>query len=109
MDEGLDGNAIPPMLLQPLVENAVLHGLSDRAEGGTILVRGRADREAMVLTVSDDGVGPGGSSHRGNSTGLRNLKERLALAYRGAARFSVRAREGGGFECELRVPRQSPA
>lgn len=109
VDEGLDGHAIPPMLLQPLVENAVLHGLSDRERGGTIVVRGRSDEGAMVLTVSDDGVGPGGSKHRGNGTGLRNLKERLALAYRGAARFSVRAREGGGFECELRVPRQSAA
>lgn len=109
VDEDLDGHSIPPMLLQPLVENAVLHGLSHREEGGSVLVRGRSERDVMVLTVSDDGVGPDGSKHHGNSTGLRNLKERLALTYGDAARFSARARAGGGFECELRVPRQSTA
>lgn len=109
VDEDLDGHSIPPMLLQPLVENAVLHGLAHREEGGSVLVRGRSERDVMVLTVSDDGVGPDGSKHHGNSTGLRNLKERLALTYGDAARFSARARAGGGFECELRVPRQSTA
>ena len=104
VDESLEGAAIPPMLLQPLVENAVLHGLSGRDEGGVVMVRGRAEDGAMVLHVSDDGVGPGKSKRRGNRVGLENLRERLALTYGAAARLEVGAREGGGFECEIRVP-----
>ncbi len=105
VDRGLEDYAIPPMLLQPLVENAVLHGLSSRDEGGAVLVQGREEAGAMILRVSDDGVGPGGSKRRGNRTGLDNLRERLALTYGADAKLSVGARPGGGFECEIRVPR----
>ena len=104
VDERLEAAAIPPMLLQPLVENAVLHGLSSRDEGGAVTVQGHAEPDAMVLKVLDDGVGPGRSKRRGNRTGLENLRERLALTYGTAARVSVGARAGGGFECEIRVP-----
>jgi sensor histidine kinase YesM len=109
VDRELEQTSIPPMLLQPLVENAVLHGLASKPLGGAIKVEGRAEDDAMVLRVSDDGVGPGGSTRRGNQTGLDNLRERLALIYGASARLSVRAREGGGFECEIRVPRPIPA
>jgi len=105
VDASLEPDAVPPMLLQPLVENAVLHGLSSREEGGAIVVEGRVERGAMILKVSDDGVGPGASKRRGNRIGIENLRERLALTYGGAARLSVGARPGGGFECEIRVPR----
>jgi two-component sensor histidine kinase len=105
IDEAIADAPIPPMLVQPLVENAVLHGLSSREEGGTIFVRGRADGNAIVLAVSDDGVGPGRSKRKGNKTGLDNLRERLAITYGSEAKLSVGAREGGGFECEIRLPR----
>ncbi len=108
IDAALEGDAIPPMLLQPLVENAVLHGLSSRDDGGAVVVEGRAEEGAMILKVSDDGVGPGKSKRRGNRTGLENLRERLALTYGAAAQLSVGARPGGGFECEIRVPRATP-
>ena len=104
VDERLEAAAIPPMLLQPLVENAVLHGLSSRDEGGAITVEGHAEPDTMILKVLDDGVGPGGSKRKGNRSGLENLRERLALTYGTAARLSVGARAGGGFECEIRVP-----
>jgi hypothetical protein len=104
----LNARVLPPMLLQPLVENAVLHGLSGRQGSGRVQVVGRDQDGALVLTVSDDGVGPGGSRRRGNQTGLHNLRERLALTYGGSARFEVRTRAGGGFECELRVPPPAP-
>ncbi len=105
VDDAIEADAIPPMLLQPLVENAVLHGLSSRDEGGAVTVQGRIEEDAMILKVSDDGVGPGGSKRRGNKTGLANLRERLALTYGAAAQLSVGPRPGGGFECEIRVPR----
>jgi sensor histidine kinase YesM len=93
------------MLVQPLVENAVLHGLSSKREGGTVTIKGRLEEGAMVLEVSDDGVGPGRSTRRANRTGLANLRERLALTFGGKANLAVRERSGGGFECALRVPR----
>lgn len=94
---------IPPLLLQPLVENAVLHGLA-KARSGEIKVRGRAEEGAMVLTVTDDGVGPGQSGRQGNRMGLGHLRERLALTYGDNSTVVVREAEGGGFECELRIP-----
>ena len=100
---------LPPMLLQPLVENAVLHGLGGREQGGEIKITGRAEGNALVLTVSDDGVGPGGSARKGNRTGLSSVRERIALTFGDAGAFLTRARPGGGFECELRVPRIAPA
>jgi len=105
IDRALEADPIPPMLLQPLVENAVLHGLSSKDEGGAVTVEGRVEPGALVLKVSDDGVGPGGSKRKGNRTGLENLRERLALTYGPAAKLSIGARPGGGFECEIRVPR----
>ena len=96
---------VPPMLLQPLVENAVLHGLGSRAEGGEIRITGRTEGNSMVLIVSDDGVGPGGSTRKGNRIGLSSVRERIALTFGDAGSFLTRARVGGGFECELRVPR----
>ncbi len=100
---------LPPMLLQPLVENAVLHGLGSREQGGEIKITGRAEGNAIVLTVSDDGVGPGGSTRKGNRTGLSSVRERIALTFGDAGAFLTRARVGGGFECEVRVPRAEQA
>ena len=96
---------LPPMLLQPLDENAVLHGLGSREQGGEITITGRTEGNAVVLTVSDDGVGPGGSTRKGNRVGLSSVRERIALTFGEAGAFMTRARVGGGFECELRVPR----
>jgi hypothetical protein len=96
---------LPPMLLQPLVENAVLHGLGSREQGGEIKITGRTEGNAVILTVSDDGVGPGNSTRKGNRVGLSSVRERIALTFGDAGAFLTRARDGGGFECELRVPR----
>ncbi len=104
VEDRLAAAAIPPMMLQPLVENAVLHGLSSRDEGGAVTVHGRVEEDAMILRVTDDGVGPGGSRRKGSRSGLQNLRERLALTSGAAAKLSVGARSGGGFECEIRMP-----
>ncbi len=105
VSDELHGLLLPPMLLQPLVENAVLHGLGSRAQGGEIRITGRTEGNAVILTVSDDGVGPGGSTRKGNRVGLASVRERIALTFGDAGAFLTRARVGGGFECELRVPR----
>jgi two-component sensor histidine kinase len=105
VDEQLYDQQMPPMLLQPLVENAVLHGLSGREQGGEVRITGRSDGGEVVLTVSDDGVGPGGSKRKGNRVGLSSVRERVALTFGARGGFEVRQRPGGGFECELRMPR----
>lgn len=107
VDPSLDSLPVPPMLLQPLVENAVLHGLAGRTEGGEVVIAARAHGGTAVITVADDGVGPGGSPRSGTRTGLRNLRERLALRYGDAGRLDVRARDGGGLVCEVRLPIES--
>lgn len=92
--------AVPPLLLQPLVENAVLHGVNARGHG-QVHVRARREGDRVVVTVSDDGPGPGSSTHKGTQTSMNDLRARLALLYaeRGQLRLQ-RAPEGG---CVARV------
>jgi LytS/YehU family sensor histidine kinase len=96
---------LPPLILQPLVENAVLHGVAPREQGGEVSVTGRFDGDAVVLTVCDDGVGLGASSRKGNRVGLSSVRERLALAFGSAGGLDVRGSPGAGCQCELRIPR----
>lgn len=102
--DGALGLRIPPMLLQPLVENALLHGLRG-TEAGTVRIAATEGPEEVTLTVEDDGVGPGASRHRGTGTGLRNVQERLALVFGDAATLDAEASPLGGFMVQLRVPR----
>jgi len=94
--------SVPPLLLQPLVENAVLHGVRER--GGTVRVRAEAAGGDLVLTVEDDGVGA--SRHAGTGLGQRSVRERLGLLYgdRATAHMGP-APEGGGYRCRIVIPR----
>jgi len=94
---------IPPMLLQPLVENAVKHGLEPRVEGGTVKVGAKSDGRMLVLEVAD--TGDGASAAGGAGVGLANLRERLAAAYSGAARVEAGADPEGGYSVRLSLPR----
>ena len=94
--------SVPPMVLQPLVENAVLHGVRER--GGHIWVRASVERHQLVLVVEDDGVGDDGVSAHGAGFGQRNVRERLELIYGGRARFEVEARRPRGYRCTLTLP-----
>lgn len=95
---------LPPFLLQPLVENAVLHGIAERPSGGSLRVTARRRAGQVVLRVDDDGPGPGASTHRGTGTSLADLERRLALLYGDACSLTTRANEQGGFTVELTVP-----
>jgi len=99
----LAGVEIPPMLLQPLVENAVKHGLEPKVEGGTVSVLAKADRRSLVLEVADTGTG--GPAEGGAGVGLANVRERLAAAYAGAARVVAGADPAGGYKVTLTLPR----
>ncbi len=95
---------VPPMLIQPLVEHAVLHGLRGRDRGGEITVVAQVAGGALEVRVEDDGVGPGNSAHRGTGTGLRNVRQRVELVFGDEARVSTGPAAAGGFSCALHLP-----
>ncbi|HEU4408463.1 MAG TPA: histidine kinase [Polyangiaceae bacterium] len=94
---------VPPMLVQPLVENAVLHGIGRRVEGGEVRLSAHAEGGALELVVRDDGPGQVAKAHRGAGTSLRNINERLRLLYGESATLSTQRLPDGGFEARLRL------
>ena len=98
---------VPCLIVQPLVENAIRHGISSRASGGAITVTAQRIDENLEIRVADDGVGlPAGWTFE-NSTGLglSVTRERIAgLHPNGNGRFAVRQRNGGGTEAEISLP-----
>jgi LytS/YehU family sensor histidine kinase len=95
---------VPPMLLQPLVENAVVHGIEGRVGASRLHISVRATDGTLAIQVDDDGPGPGGSSHAGTGTGLRNVRDRLAALYGDAARAELMSRAGGGASMRVQLP-----
>jgi two-component system LytT family sensor kinase len=96
--------AVPGMLLQPLVENAVRHAVAAREEGGTLTLRARRQDGRLVLAVADDGPGPDGAGAPGRGIGLANTRERLREGYGDAHSFQVLRGEGGGTEVRIEIP-----
>ncbi len=86
--------AIPSLLLQPLLENAIRHGLAPVREGGCVSVHAYREGERLHLSIEDDGVGLRAGAPPG--IGLRNVQERLRTLYAQAAEFLIGARAGGG-------------
>lgn len=99
---------VPPLLLQPIVENAVKHGIAPSAKGGTVWVDARIDGERLVLRVRDDGAGASGQAGlpdtSGSGTGLSNVRERLAGLYGERQRLDTTAGDGGGTDVRLELP-----
>ena len=98
--------AVPPLLLQPLVENAIKHGLEPKVEGGRIDVSARREAGTLVLTVRDTGVGLDGPPADGARFGLHQVRERLATLHGGAARLSLdrAADDDGGCVAIIHLP-----
>ncbi len=105
---------VPSMLLQPLVENSIKHGLEPRIAGGTITLRSRLEQGRLVIEVEDDGVGIApGRTHtsgvlQGTGIGMRNVRERLEVLYGDAALFDVTSRPGRGTKVTLAFPAHMP-
>jgi LytS/YehU family sensor histidine kinase len=93
---------VPTFVLQPLVENALKHGVGRRLGGGEIAISARADRDALTLAVEDDGPGFGPAWRDG--VGLGNLRQRLRALYGGAAALTIEPHASGGH-VRVRVPR----
>ncbi len=102
---------IPSMLLQPLVENSIKHGLSSKIEGGCIYLRSRLSDSQLEIEVEDDGVGMGSavllerpSGLGGNGIGMANVAERLKVLYGDTAKMTIDSKEGKGTLVRLRLP-----
>lgn len=99
--------AVPSMFIQPLVENAIRHGISRRASGGTIIVRAKPLGERLEVRVLDDGVGLplGWRLEESEGLGLSITRQRIAgLHPNGTSRFVVRNRTEGGTEVDVSLP-----
>ena len=92
---------VPSLVLQPIVENAITHGMADRPDVGHVAVRARRNGASLELEVSDDGPGPGSGAPT-NGIGLANTRERIARLYGAAGK--VEAFANGGFTLRLRIP-----
>jgi len=101
---------VPSMLLQPLVENSIKHGLSPKIEGGSIFLRSRVTNSRLIIEVEDDGVGMGtpqlheSSSWAGMGIGMANIHERLQVLYGDTARMTIDSHEGKGTLVRIRLP-----
>ena len=105
----VDDLLVPPLVLQPLVENAVLHAVAPRREGGRVDVRVERRGPRLTLAVTDDGPGLGASPHRGSGGSLADLERRLELIYDGAARLTAGSAPGAGCRVEVELPvREAP-
>jgi two-component system, LytTR family, sensor kinase len=101
---------VPSMLLQPLVENSIKHGLSPKIEGGSIYLRSRVSNSRLIIEVEDDGVGMGNAQLEGSSSwpgmgiGMANISERLQVLYGDTARMTIDSHEGKGTLIRIRLP-----
>jgi hypothetical protein len=96
--------AVPTLLWQPVVENAIRHGFTPLAGRGRIVIASRREGDDLVLEIRDNGKGlpPEGVPREG--VGLRNIRERVAQLYGSRARFSLTSALGGGTDATLRLP-----
>jgi sensor histidine kinase YesM len=108
-DASLEAMPLAPMLLQPLVENAIKHGLEPKVEGGRVIVTAsregeKRDGEKMILAVTDNGLGfSDNADSKGTGVGLANLRERLAVLYDNRAALTI-ADANPGTRITISVP-----
>jgi len=102
---------VPSMLLQPLIENSIKHGLASRIEEGRIFLRSRLTDSRLIIEVEDNGVGMGSANLLerptglgGTGIGLANVAERLKVLYGDTARMTIDSHEGKGTLVRLRLP-----
>jgi two-component system sensor histidine kinase AlgZ len=98
------GTLIPSLVVQPLLENAIYHGIEPLPEGGTVIVSGERKGDVIELRVSNPLPGAtAGPARTGNRIALENIRERLELAYPGRARVEV-ANTGAEYQVTLTFP-----
>jgi two-component system, LytTR family, sensor kinase len=100
---------VPSILLQPLIENSIKHGLEPRLHGGTVTLRSRLEGNRVLIEVADDGVGMGNRPvsalrRTGAGIGMKNVQERLEVLYGNEARFTVVSNPGRGTLVSIEIP-----
>jgi two-component system LytT family sensor kinase len=103
---------VPSMLLQPMIENSIKHGLAPKVEGGQIKVRTRQYNGRLLIEIEDNGVGI--SPERlaevyGGGIGITNVHERLRLLYGDQFRMDIRSQEGQGTQIHIEIPELATA
>jgi sensor histidine kinase YesM len=93
---------LPPMLLQPLVENAIKHGLEPKVEGGSIAIQARLEGEVIKLVVCDTGIGFSGATSSG--LGLSNVRERVQKLFNGKGSVMIEENRPQGTRVTLTIP-----
>lgn len=109
VDQGCLDLKVPSMLLQPLVENSIRHGLASKVDGGTIRVQGRMKGPLLEIVVSDDGVGIPEDRLDGLfelGIGVSNVNERLKVLYGDGYKMWVDSRVGEGTSTGIEIPQQ---
>jgi two-component system LytT family sensor kinase len=104
---------VPSILLQPLIENSIKHGLEPRIRGGTVTLRSRLNGDRVTIEVADDGVGmgnrqPSGLRRSGAGIGMKNVQERLDVLFGNSASFSMVSNPGRGTLVTIEIPAQLP-
>jgi two-component system sensor histidine kinase AlgZ len=111
MEENIEKEAlafdVPPLLLQPLVENAVAHGVANLVEGGSILLDVRS-RDGAVSIAIENSFDPDAPPRRKGGVGLANVRQRIAARYGNRASFDVKP-EGGVFRVSITLPAEKEA
>lgn len=102
VEESLLGMHILKLVLQPLVENAITHGLEPKAGPGTITLTGKRDGNDLVFIVEDDGIGIADMSSIDQGYGLRNVRERIQLYYGSSSRLDIISEKNKGTTVMLR-------
>ena len=107
------GVLVPSILLQPLIENSIKHGLEPRINGGTVTLRSRLQGDRVLIEVADDGVGMGNRpasalNRSGGGIGMKNVQERLDVLYGNQASFNVVSNPGRGTLVSIEIPASLP-
>jgi signal transduction histidine kinase len=102
IEDSVSQARVPSLVLQPLVENAIQHGIAAAPAGGTLSLAARRDGEFLRLEVRDDGPGPGVPDARSPGIGLANTRARLQRLYGDRQAFEIQA--GQGMTVRLRIP-----
>ena len=99
----LSGMPIPPLLLQPLVENAISHGIEPAIEGGQVQILVRQQKDEVQIIVRDTGIGIA-SNNPSKGTGLGNVRERLQALYQNRATLTLTENTPHGVSVEIQLP-----
>jgi sensor histidine kinase YesM len=95
---------VPSFLLQPIVENAIQHGIEPMEAGGSVETCVKRVGDRLWLQVRDNGSGASDSSTKGHGIGMQNIKERLAYFYPESYAFDAGSRETGGYQVTIQIP-----